>query len=677
LDLKPDNILVDATGRTRILDFGISRAMEADLGISTLAFDRAQVIGTIPYMSPEQAAGRSESLGVAADVYSLGVLAYMLSGGSLPFDLKDLSPYEAVRVIQFEEPPALKGRVPGAAKDLARIAHKAIEKDPARRYGSCEQMAEDLERFVGGEPVRARPSSTWYRASRFVRRHRFLVSGSVTVIAALALALLASFEVLASQARELRFNDTRELPQLKEEARRTRLPFAEQGPWRESWLARAHKLEQRLPSSLATLDEMQSRADSRVLPDGTVELFFEDESEQWWFDNLRLYTEDMIEFTDRTNSAGHLALMEARLKLNATAYQGSIIDAHSEWDEAIQSVSDPAECPLYEGLLITPQLGLVPLGRCTSTGLWEFAHLPTGKPATFEPDLGGLLDPDSGLVLVLIPSAEFLMGAQSHSADYPNYDPSCEDWEKCLLFTQLDPFFISKYEMTGEQWLAIRGAHQPFYTPPYTSYGDSDADCHPVESLSWNQALLECLGMGLDLPSEARWEWAARGGTTTPWFSGADPESLLGFANLGDNFLSQSRSSQWGREDWLNDGHVIHSRVGSYLPNGYGLHDIHGNVGELTKDSRPNYQSVDRSSSGDGLWHEKRFRTVVRGGSFSLGAKDCRITARRAIDHSVRSDDIGLRPCRDIDGYSTYSRGGVPQQENTPAALVRYLASRE
>jgi tetratricopeptide (TPR) repeat protein len=187
-DLKPANVLVDADGRTRVLDFGVARAIDADVR-STGSTRLGEIVGTLAYMSPEQAAGDPEAIDTRTDVYSLGVVAFELLSGRLPYPLEGKSLLEAARVIQEVDPQRLEVSDRALATDLATIVGKALEKDRERRYASPAALADDLRRALDDLPIAARPPGVLDQLRKFARRNRVLVGASTGLF---VLALVAA-----------------------------------------------------------------------------------------------------------------------------------------------------------------------------------------------------------------------------------------------------------------------------------------------------------------------------------------------------------------------------------------------------------------------------------------------------------------------------------------------------
>ncbi|HEV8198656.1 MAG TPA: serine/threonine-protein kinase [Candidatus Polarisedimenticolia bacterium] len=213
-DLKPSNILVlpgriasaphpsgsgplDEAPDVKILDFGLARITGEDAEATALtAFGRIQ--GTLPFMSPEQVRGRRDEIDVRTDVYSLGVLLHRMLSGQPPYDLDGADLPEAARII-CEQPPRPLRPAAGARfkfdHDLAVIARKALEKEPARRYQTVAALDEDLGRYLAGQPIQARPPSTAYQLRLLVRRHTapFVAAGLVLLLV-VGFALFAAFQ---------------------------------------------------------------------------------------------------------------------------------------------------------------------------------------------------------------------------------------------------------------------------------------------------------------------------------------------------------------------------------------------------------------------------------------------------------------------------------------------------
>ncbi len=190
-DLKPGNILIDADAQPKVLDFGVARTMGEDSG-NTLQTDVGQVVGTIPYMSPEQIAGDPSEIDTRSDVYTLGVILFELLSSRLPHTLADKTIPEAARIITETDPGRLSSVDPAYRGDLDTIAVKAMQKDKQRRYQSASELGEDVARFLRDEPILARPPSAVYQITLFARRNKALVGGIVATFAVLVLGVVGT-----------------------------------------------------------------------------------------------------------------------------------------------------------------------------------------------------------------------------------------------------------------------------------------------------------------------------------------------------------------------------------------------------------------------------------------------------------------------------------------------------
>ncbi|MFI5454332.1 MAG: WD40 repeat domain-containing serine/threonine protein kinase [Isosphaerales bacterium] len=165
-DLKPSNILVDDQDEPYVIDFGLAKRLENDE--STVA-SAASAVGTPSYMAPEQAQGLRDQITTATDVYGLGTLLYALVTGNSPFRADTAQ--ETMRQVIHQEPRHPRTLNPQADPDLETVCLKCLEKEPRKRYASARELAEDLERWLEGKPILARPVSTPERLWKYVRRH--------------------------------------------------------------------------------------------------------------------------------------------------------------------------------------------------------------------------------------------------------------------------------------------------------------------------------------------------------------------------------------------------------------------------------------------------------------------------------------------------------------------------
>jgi len=177
-DLKPGNILLDAAGEPHVTDFGLARRIDGDSGLT----QSNAILGTPSYMAPEQAAGKKD-LTALADVYSLGAILYEQLAGRPPFQAE--TPLDTILQVVGHEPVAPRTLNPQLDADLETICLKCLAKEPHERYESAAALGEDLERWLAGEPVRARRHSIRSRVWRWLgRRDRMRVAGIAAILAA-------------------------------------------------------------------------------------------------------------------------------------------------------------------------------------------------------------------------------------------------------------------------------------------------------------------------------------------------------------------------------------------------------------------------------------------------------------------------------------------------------------
>jgi serine/threonine protein kinase len=191
-DIKPGNILLDANGEPHLTDFGLARLVESESSVT----HTLEVLGTPSYMAPEQAVGNNAAVSRATDVYGLGAVLYQLLTGHPPF--AGGTTWETIKLLLDAEPRQPRLLNPKIDRDLNTICLKCLEKDPQRRYSSALALAEDLERWLKHEPIRARHTGVFARGSKWVRRNpaRALAAASLVTLAAAASWILWKSELI-------------------------------------------------------------------------------------------------------------------------------------------------------------------------------------------------------------------------------------------------------------------------------------------------------------------------------------------------------------------------------------------------------------------------------------------------------------------------------------------------
>jgi serine/threonine protein kinase/formylglycine-generating enzyme required for sulfatase activity len=317
---------------------------------------------------------------------------------------------------------------------------------------------------------------------------------------------------------------------------------------------------------------------------------------------------------------GAVARVRSRLRMLETLSEVAVREARAAWDDAIAAIaaSDGVRAStLYRHLVIRPQFGLVPCGMDPESRLWEFVHLPTAADGRArldrDPQSGRLLvAKGNGIVLVLLPGGRLPL-EQGTEAD-PRH------------LIDLEPFFLSKWEMTEAQWARARGASMAELRADHAEYW-------PATAMRWKDADSTLRAWGLALPTELQWEYACRGNTVTRWWTGSTAASLAGGEHVGEG---------------LSVG-----KIGRMRPNPFGLFDMGGNVLEWCADPGEPYGT---EQPGDGARPDtlRSGLRIARGGAAGASA-DAAASGRPPHEsrsffyyqpEEARALDLGLRPAR-------------------------------
>ncbi|MDF1699997.1 MAG: formylglycine-generating enzyme family protein, partial [Planctomycetota bacterium] len=383
---------------------------------------------------------------------------------------------------------------------------------------------------------------------------------------------------------------------------------------------------------------------------GTVD----DEEAQAEHDELETLVHALEAFSAR-DPAGPLESVRER-RADALILLNQHIQATSNehpWEPVQAALSTDLR---FRGFELKPQVGLWPLGKDPVSGLQEFSVSASGpRPAR---DESGVLvhdDVQRAIVLVLVPGGTVRLGAMRPGPGGgppggANVDPMAAPSEGPPHDVALEPFFLSKYELTQGQWLAVMGENPSSWAVGRGAAGRTVTKDHPVESIPWAEAQHGLMRLGLVLPTEAQWEHAVRAGTSTAWWSGATQESIKGKLNIAD--MSAVRNGEsWRNKAWkeLDDGYVIHAPVGTFPPNPWGFHETLGNVREWCLDRYGTYLAPSRP--GDGLRMEfyDPNLVVTRGGSYSSRVIHSRVTSRGRTNADVAETWVGIRPARVVE----------------------------
>jgi WD40 repeat protein/serine/threonine protein kinase len=254
-DLKPGNVLLDSHGQPRITDFGLAKLTESRSELTRTG----QILGTPAYMPPEQAAAQASAVGHLSDIYSLGAILYCLLTGRPPFQAA--TPIETLLQVQKQEPVAPRQLNPTIPLDLDTIVLKCLEKSPARRYSTAQDVVEELQRFLDGRPIVARPVGSVERMWRWYRRNP-VVAGLMTTVAVSLLAGTAVSTYFAIESGR-RANENLVLARLEKDARDEADKRKEEAEINAT-TAEQHRIDAEKQRGIAQANEKEAKAQERL-----------------------------------------------------------------------------------------------------------------------------------------------------------------------------------------------------------------------------------------------------------------------------------------------------------------------------------------------------------------------------------------------------------------------------
>jgi formylglycine-generating enzyme required for sulfatase activity len=607
-DLKPGNVLLTADGTPKVTDFGLVKRLDTPGQTQSGA-----VVGTPSYMAPEQAGSTGRQVGPAADVYALGAVLYELLTGRPPF--KAATPMDTVLQVLSEEPVAVRRLQPKVPRDLETICLKCLEKDPKKRYVSSAALAEDLRRFLAGEPVQARPAGRLERAVKWARRRPTAAALlGVTLLALVTLTVLSANLVVARSDAESR----RTVAELE----------ADKAKEARDFLVSIFELaETDVKGGNMTVREILADAELKI----------------------------PVRFADQPALRGELvaAIEKVKRRIGRRTPQGMLLEARGTVQ--LQSATGVKRAAVPQALVYLDDRLTLSADAQVQLVILSDLHkerLEPGREVTMafkgcEPADAVMQRDDSILMtFVRLPKGTFYMGWRSdidHATGIITKGNKITKGKKTEI---KEDFEIAVHDVTQGQWQAIMGDNPSYFSRFDAGFGrnevktisDEELKLFPVESVSWNdvQEFIKKLnekererGYLYRLPSEAEWEYACRGGAT----SEEECSHLFYFDKPTDD-LSSEQANFHGKFPFNNGkpGEYLGlpSRVGAYPPNKLGLCDMHGNMEQWCSDAE-----------APGPFHR-----VYRGSNWNSYGYFCQAAFRSSGPLGVRSMCRGIRLAR-------------------------------
>jgi formylglycine-generating enzyme required for sulfatase activity len=544
-DLKPANVLLTPDGTPKVTDFGLAKRLDSAGPTASGA-----VMGTPSYMAPEQAGGKSKDIGPACDVYALGAILYECLTGRPPF--KAATPLDTILQVVGAEPVPprqLNVRVP---VDLETVCLKCLQKGPDKRYESAAALADDLTRFLKGEPILARPVGRLERAGKWVKRNPVVTAAAAAVVLALALGATVSY---------WKYLDA-------EEQKGIALQEAEKAKKARDFLVSIFELsDARGPRGAMTARQILDDAEKRIPNE------FVDQPEL----QTELQTAIDVVYAKITRNAPLAMILEVR----------GAVQLHPHRDASRQPVPQDL---LYAGdrlsLGADGQLRLVVLSDLHQEWLRPGREATVRRKGCEPADVIEERSDDVVMTFVPLQKGSFYMGwnGESGSARETKIE---EDFE------------IAVHDVTQGQWQSVMGKNPSYFSrvgvgqKDIKDISDEELKLFPVEQVSWQDAQEFITKLNerqpvrrwtYRLPEEREWEYACRNGATSK-----EECSYHFYFDKPTNDLSSEQANFNGEDPFgkAPRGKFLRrtSRVGAYPPNKLGLCDMHGNVRQWCDDS--------------------------------------------------------------------------------------------